>query len=220
MAMASAYLYDRGQPFHVSSTNSVSMVASYQLSASYASGLLLHVGVAKGTGYGNDTASGVAIVLVNLAIIPAGIVMIRADMRTRAAKEVERRKLYDKLMAAEVEDRRQYDLAWQGYVNQDPTMEATLLCSLLRLKSLVDAAAAAEGITTVAHPVSAGRDLDELMSTVEASNDGMHERVKALCMAMGALEYKQGPVKKKERVEEKMAADYGGDFRQVIGKLS
>ena len=84
----------------------------------------------------------------------------------------------------------------------------------------LDAAAAAEGITIVAHPVSTGRDLDELMRAHEAANDGMHDKDKALCMAMGALEYKQGPLKKKERVAEKTATDYGGDFRQVIGKLS
>ena len=178
----------------------------------------MHVGVATGTGYGDDAVSGVCVILVNLAIIPASVVMVRADARTRATKAEERRKLYDKLKTAEVEDRKKYDLAWQGYVNEDPSAEATLLGRLLRLKARVDDAAAAAGITTVAHPVSAGRDLDELMRTAEASNDAMHERAKALCMAMGALEYTQGPVKKKERVEEKMAADYGGDFRQVIGK--
>jgi hypothetical protein len=220
MAMASAFLYDRAQPFHVSSTNSLAMVSGYQLSASYASGLFLHVGVATGAGYGDDTAFGVVVILINLAIIPAGVVMVRADVKTRAAKAEERRKLYDKLKKAEVEDRKKYDLAWQGYVNNDPGVEATLLGSLLRLKARVEDAAAAEGITIVAHPVSAGRDLDELMHAHEAANDGMHEKVRALCMAMGALEYKQGPLKKRERVEEKTATDYGGDFRQVIGKSS
>ena len=214
MAMASAFLYDHGQPFHVSSTNSLAMASGYQLSASYASGLLLRAG------YSDDAASGVCVILINLAIIPAGVVMVRADVKTRATKGGERRKLYNKLKTAEVEDRKKYDLAWQGYVNEDPSVEATLLGSLLRLKAQVDDAAATEGITTVSHPVSAGRDLDELMRTAKASNDAMHEMVQALCMAMGALVYNQGPIKKQERVEEKMAADYGGDFRQVIGKSS
>ena len=111
--------------------------------------------------------------------------------------------------------RKKYDLAFQGYINSDGLLaEADLKNSLATLTAQVKAS----GVTTVAHPVQAGATLDELMRTAEESEEAMHEKVEALCTAMGALLYEKGPLKRKERVEEKMAADYGNDFRQVVGE--
>ena len=78
----------------------------------------MHFGVKTGESYGDDVASGTVMVLVNLAIIPLAYRMVKADNKVRAKDDEEKRKLYGKLMTAEVEDRKKYDIAWQGYVNE------------------------------------------------------------------------------------------------------
>ena len=58
--------------------------------------------------------------------------------------------------------------------------------------------------------------MDELLRTAEACDDAIHEKILSLCMRMGALKYHVGPIKSKERIEEKMVNDYKGDCLQVV----
>ena len=59
------------------------------------------------------------------------------------------------------------------------------------------------GSPSVAHPASVGNNLDEMMQTASAVNDSMHAAVRLFVITMGARAYDEGPLKKKERVEEK-----------------
>ena len=210
MAITSAILYDKGSPFTTSSTNTMAAVSSLTLSASYASGLLIHV-----TRYGDDWTSGTVILILNLAVVPLGYRMARADAKARAEDEETRRKMYSKLGHAQVQDRRKYDIAWEGYLNHDRNAGPLLLANLLRLAETVRVANG--GSPSVAHPASVGNNLDEMMQTASAVNDSMHAAVRLFVITMGARAYDESPLKKKERVEEKMLSDYSGNFLQVIG---
>ena len=60
---------------------------------------------------GEDWGSGTIIVLVNVAIIPLGYVMASRDASSKAKEQEVRHRLYSKLGHAQVEDRRNYDVA-------------------------------------------------------------------------------------------------------------
>ena len=123
----------------------------------------------------------------------------------------------DKLRVFNVGDRKQYDMAWQGYYNQNPRAEGTLKSSLRALEAAV---AANGGGALVKQPASVAASVEALLDAANEFNDSMHATVKAFCMTMGARDYVQGPVKSGPRVLEKAAKDYGNDFRQIIGELN
>ena len=71
----------------------------------------------------------------------------------------------------------------------------------------LDDTVGSEVVTTLAHPDSLARNIDELMDVASNNNDMMHGVVRGIVEAMNGL-YEQGPVKKKERVMEKAEGDY------------
>ena len=64
-------------------------------------------------------------------------------------------------------------------------------------------------------PPTLARSLGELMKVAETHNDHMHSVVRRIVAEMNGV-YKQGPLKTRERVEEKATNDYGGNFLRVV----
>mmetsp|Transcript_11962 Transcript_11962/g.21192 ORF Transcript_11962/g.21192 Transcript_11962/m.21192 type:complete len:436 (-) Transcript_11962:48-1355(-) len=213
LAVASAALYQVGRPYRASSTNTMAASASLALAATYLSALVMQWGAATGERYGEDTASGLVLLALNGSVVPLAVWLARSDAAERAAAEAVRLRLYDKLRAFKVESRKRYDLAWQGYVNQDPTFAPTLLSNLRALQTRVRAAATEP---TVRHAADVAPDAEALLAKATVWNTRVHDALRPFCEAMGAREYKEGPVKSKDRVLEKTANDYGGDVRQVV----
>ena len=94
---------------------------------------------------------------------------------------------------------------------------AGALSSLTALKAKIDATNP-QGAPP-RHPPDVVTSLSVLMSLAHEHNESVHEVVKAFVLEMGAIEYKPGPLKKQERVEEKTRSDYKGDYRLVVGEL-
>jgi len=57
--------------------------------------------------------------------------------------------------------------------------------------------------------------VDDLIAEAEASNDALHAAMRHLVESVGGT-YDRGPLKRRERIEEKMYADYNGDPRRVV----
>ena len=113
MSIASTALYDKGQPYHNSSTNTLATSASLSLCLTYALALLL-----INTQYGDDLVSGTVITILCAALVPVGYQMSKSDAKEKMKSEEKRHKLYDTLRKFKVGGRKSYDVAWQGYVNQ------------------------------------------------------------------------------------------------------
>lgn len=211
LALGSSLIYDKVRPYHTSSTNSLAAATSLSLLVSYMSGLLLQLG------YGDHYGLGLGIVLLHVSLPLAAFLLAKADSKERSQDEEKRLKLYEKLQDAQVEDRKNYDVSWQGYVNDaNAGTEALLRESLLALQSKVEKAIG-KGVAP-RHPPHVVTSLDVLMSLAHEHNESVHKVVKAFVLEMGAIEYKPGPLKKRERVEEKTKSDYKGDFRLVVGE--
>ena len=99
---------------------------------------------------------------------------------------------------------------WEGYVNHGGDGDERTLYANLQALSESVRAAAGDSPRILAHPASVGGgSVDAMLRTAATFNDKMHHVVRTLVMSMGAREFREGPIKKKERVEEKMKSDYG-----------
>ena len=101
LSLLSIDLYDKGQPFHLESTNTLAVVASKQLFLSYLSGSLL---IVKPQLYGG--MGGTILLDINISIFPLAVLMGMADHKERMKKTQEIQKLRQKLDVCTAKDRK------------------------------------------------------------------------------------------------------------------
>ena len=95
-----------------------------------------------------------------------------------------------------------FELAWAGYQNHaedtgNPDAEERLYAALANLALVVGS------VSSVKQPSSLASSLDELMAAAETYNSTMHGVVRGIVEGMNGV-YQEGPLKMKERVEEKV----------------
>ena len=95
-----------------------------------------------------------------------------------------------------------FELAWVGYQNHaketgNPDAEERLYANLANLALVV-------GNASVKQPPSLASSLDELMAAAEMYNSKMHGAVRHIIEGFNGAVYEEGPLKLKERVEEKV----------------
>lgn len=211
MASLSVSFYRDAKPYHLASSNMLASVANQQIMITYVFALLLRV-----TDHGNNTAGGLTLIGVNLAIIPFTIHWSKKDYKQRIKDGEIQRKNYEKLKHAEAEDKKKFDIAWAGYTKHAvDTGHATVIPQLEATLQELDATVGSKVVMRLAHPDTLASSIDELMTVATNNNDMMHGVVREIVESMNGL-YEQGPLKKKERVQEKAEGDYGGNFLEVI----
>jgi len=210
MSIASCFLFERIRPYSCASTNALAAIVSYQLFFSYLSGGLM---LAR-PNLSDHILGGTILTLVNLSIVPIIIILVMRDYKEHKEKRENIRKLHKKLNACTAQDKKKFELAWSGYQN-DAHATGKSDAEELLYHHLANLALVVGSVSSVKQPSSLASSLDQLMAVAEEYNSMIHGVVRGIVEAMHGI-YEQGPLKLKERVEEKARKDYHGDFLKVV----
>ena len=149
---------------------------------------------------------GISLLVVNIIIILIALIVGFSKNRKNVANEATIFKLRRQLAVEKDVDKKKFDNAWADLERVEPAATVRVLRCAAQL---------AERFTTT--PVQGGHleDVDDLMAEAEEVETAFHAATERLITEAGGV-FKQGPLKKKSRVQEKMENDYNNDHRRVV----
>ena len=136
-------------------------------------------------------------VAVNVVILPIMTYLGMQEMREQEAQRIKIGLLRTQLLTDKATDRAKFQAIWARLGAEVEGVEVRVLSEAKEL---------ARRYSDTPTQLAKLEDSDALLAEAKASEFAMHEAMRTLVVKAGGL-YEQGPLKKKERVEEKMYAD-------------
>ena len=149
---------------------------------------------------------GISLLVVNIIIMLIALVVGFSKNREKVANEATIFKLRRQLAVEKDQDKKKFDNAWAGLEQPDPAATARVLECAAQLAQQFSK-----------QPVQGAhlQDVEALMAEAAEVETAFHAATERLVTEAGGV-FKQGPLKKEERVREKMENDYENDHTRVV----